>query len=61
MKLKTKEEIKNDYWMRFLRTGKIEDYIMFRKYSENNFDEEYAEFGVTNDNSKQETNRRGNY
>lgn len=61
MKLKTKEEIKNDYWMRFLRTGKIEDYIMFKKYNENNFDEEYAEFGVTNDNSKQETNRRGNY
>lgn len=61
MKLKTKEEIKNDYWMRFLRTGKIEDYIMFKKYNENNFDEEYAEFGVTNDNSKQETNRRDNY
>ena len=60
MKIKTKEEIKNDYWMRFLKTGKIEDYIMFKKYNEDNFDEEFAEFGVIDDYSKQKISRRDN-
>ena len=56
MNLKTKEQIKNEYWMKFLKTGKIEDYIMFNKY--NKEDVEIAEFGVINDYSKQNENRR---
>lgn len=58
MKLKTQTEIKNEYWMRFLKSGKIEDYIMFKKLEDDNYEEEYAEIGVLNDNSQQEKNRR---
>lgn len=57
MNIKTKEQIKNEYWMKFLKSGRIEDYIMYKKYS-NEDSVEIAEFGVTNDNSKQEENRR---
>ena len=60
MKLKTIDEIKNEYWMKFLRSGKVEDYIMYRKIDEGNYDEEFAEIGVINDYSKQEKNRRDN-
>ncbi len=57
MNIKTKEEIKNAYWMKFLKSGRIEDYIMYKKYN-NDDNTEFAEFGVVNDNSKQEENRR---
>ena len=57
MNIKTKEEIKNAYWMKFLKSGRIEDYIMYKKYN-NEDNTEFAEFGVVNDNSKQEENRR---
>ncbi len=57
MNLKTKEQIRNEYWMKFLKSGRIEDYIMYNRY--NNLSEEIAEIGVIDDNNKQEENRRG--
>ena len=57
MNLKTREEIKNEYWMKFLKSGRIEDYIMYNKYNKDN-SVEFAEIGVTDDNSKQEESRR---
>ena len=60
MKLKKREEIKNEYWMKFLKSGRIEDYIMFNKYNKED-DVEFAEFGVTYDHDKQEENRRDSY
>ena len=57
MNLKTREEIKNEYWMKFLKSGKIEDYIMYNRYNNDN-SVEFAEIGVNDDNSKQEEDRR---
>lgn len=57
MNLKTREEIKNEYWMKFLKSGRIEDYIMYNKYNKDS-SVEFAEIGVTDDNSKQEESRR---
>ena len=57
LNLKTKEQIRNEYWMKFLKSGRIEDYIMYNRY--NNLSEEIAEIGVIDDNNKQEENRRG--
>ena len=60
MNFKTKEEIKNEYWMKFLKTGRIEDYIMYNKFNRNS-DSEFAEIGVIDDYSKQEENRRNTH
>ena len=43
--------------MKFLKSGRIEDYIMYNKYNKDN-SAEFAEIGVTDDNSKQEESRR---
>lgn len=56
MNFKTKEQIKNEYWMKFLKSGRIEDYIMYNRY--NNASEEFGEMGVADDYSKQEEIRR---
>ena len=57
MNLKTRDEIKNEYWMKFLKSGRIEDYIMYNKYNKDD-NIELAELGVLNDNSEQRKNRR---
>ena len=59
MNFKTKETLKNEYWSKFLRTGKIEDYIMFKRI--NDADTEFSELGVTYDISKQEKNKGDSY
>lgn len=55
MKFKTKEVLKNEYWSKFLRTGKIEDYILFKRI--NDSDAEFSEFGVNYDIDKQKENK----
>ena len=57
LNLKTRDEIKNEYWMKFLKSGRIEDYIMYNKYNKDD-NIELAELGVLNDNSEQRKNRR---
>lgn len=58
MELKTKENLKNDYWSKFLRTGRIEDYILFKKLDE--LDTEFSKLGVNYDISKQKEDERDN-
>ena len=44
MKLKTREELSNSYWSKFLKTGKIEDYLAFKRINNTQIDE--VEFGL---------------
>ncbi len=54
MDLKTREELSNEYWMRFLKSGKIEDYIQFKRINKTKIDEvEFAIIGEDNDHSKE--------
>ena len=53
MNLKTREELSNEYWMRFLRSGKIEDYLTFKRINNTKIDEvEFVIIGEPYDNSK---------
>ena len=53
MNLKTREELSNEYWMRFLRSGKIEDYLTFKRINNTKIDEvEFGIIGEPYDNSK---------
>lgn len=56
MEFKTKEALKNECWSKFLRTGKIEDYILYKKLDES--DTEFSELGVDYDISKQKEDKR---
>lgn len=55
MDFKTKEMLKNEYWSKFLRTGKIEDYILFKRI--NDSDTEFSELGVNYDINSEEENK----
>lgn len=55
MDFKTKEMLKNEYWSKFLRTGKIEDYILFKRI--NDSDTEFSELGVNYGINSEEENK----
>ena len=62
MKLKTREELSNEFWMRFLRSGKIEDYLAFKRINNTKIDDvEFGIIGEPYDNSKKTEIERNNY
>ena len=62
MKLKTREELSNEFWMRFLRSGKIEDYLAFKRINNTRIDDvEFGIIGEPYDNSKKTEIEGNNY
>ncbi|MBR2891530.1 MAG: hypothetical protein IKC22_04020 [Bacilli bacterium] len=59
MNLKTREELSNEYWMKFLKSGRIEDYLAFKRINHTKIDQvEFASFGENNDNNTKTKNTR---
>lgn len=61
MDLKTREELSNEYWMKFLKSGRIEDYLAFKRINKTRIDEvEFASFGDNDDNRTKTKDKRTN-